>query len=121
VSAKCLGVALGSLLQVQVAAEAARVVHILFPALADSVPVDVIGLLEQFHGRIDHAVKAFHPEVMQRVVMGYVALGAGGAPAGWITAAVNIFAVGSADGGMRVTTAAEFIVTGCLDHGVQAI
>jgi hypothetical protein len=52
-------------------------------------PVDIVGVLEQLHGRVDDSVKAFYPNIVERVVVGYMAVTAACAPAGAVASPVQ--------------------------------
>jgi hypothetical protein len=56
---------------------------------------------------------------MQGVVMGYMALAAAGSPARGIIAAMQGVSIGAADGLVRVTSGAEFVIAGEVYPGVD--
>ena len=112
-------ITLRSLLQVLVAIEARGVVNKLFTALTNAMPVDFVGLLEQLHGWIYDAMPGLDPEVMQRIVMGKMAVVAGSSNTHCVIAAVDIFPVGTGYRFICMATGTELIVRGHMECSVQ--
>ena len=119
VGAEGLAIALGGLLQVLVALQAGRVIDEFLTALPNTVPVDLVGLLEQLHGGIDDTVLRLDDEVMQGIVMRQVAVIAGSAEAGGVVAAVDILAIGRRDRCVGVTAGAELVVASGVEGSVH--
>jgi len=99
-------------LQFLVTRQTCRVIHIALTFLPVSVPINIIWVLDQLHSWINDTVNTLNPEIMQRVVMGDMALAATGSPACRIVAAVKGVAIGAANGRMRVASRAELVVAG---------
>ena len=107
------------LLQVFVTVQAGGVVDELLATLTNSVPVDVVGVLDQFHRRVDDAVLCLNPEVVKGIIVRQVAVVAGGPDARRVVAAVGVFPIGAGDGFISVTAGTEFIIASRVKGGIQ--
>ena len=112
-------IALRGLAQILMALEATRVIDIFFPALTYAVPVDLVRLLEHRHRRVDNAVPGLHNEIVQRVIMGQVAVVAGSPESRLVVAAVGTLAVSRSNRLIGMAVGAEFIICGGVKGGIE--
>ena len=112
-------VALGGLLQVFVTVQATGIVDELFTALPNAMPVNLVRLLQQLHGRIHNAMLGLDPEVVQGIIVWKVTVVTGRSHANRVIAPVRIFPIGSGYRFIGVTTGTEFVVAGGMEGGIH--
>ena len=118
VGAKCPAVAFRRLLQILVTTQAAGVVDVFLSALAVTVPVDIVWILGQLHKGVHQPMLTLHQQVMQRIALWNMTLGAGGAKANRVVATVDILTVSGAHWLEGVAAGAEFVIPGHVDTGI---
>jgi len=82
-------VAFGSALQIFVATQAAGIINIVTTLFTMTMPVNIIRVFYYFHGRVNHAMNSLDPYIMNRSVMGNMAVTATGTPARRVIASVQ--------------------------------
>ena len=110
---------LGAALQVFVAAQATGIINIAVTLFTVTMPINIIGVFDYFHGRVNHTMNGFNPDIMNRIIMGNMAIAATGTPTRRVITAVQGGAIGATNRLVRMARTAEFVITGVMNGRIN--